>query len=248
MFQQCSRRFALLAVLSASAAHATVRAAGAQGADAELTFASSLAGNPVAGGIYVGPYSSLITPAVGQARTVSVICVDFLNHVNFNDRYEIAITGLGNALDPLTDTRHPRQMASYRKAAWMSSLFATAPTSDWGSIHFAIWNVFTPAQAPDDAWSPYIAQVADVAASNNYGAFDYGGVHYAAVDMSRYSVLTDVAATGLATGGHQEFITSELPPSITTPEPATIAFVATGLGIAGLAARNRRRDDDPSLE
>jgi hypothetical protein len=224
------RRLALLAVIAALPGVA-------RGQDA-LTFAHSLS-NPVAGGYYVGPYSATFTPAIGQASGISIICVDFLNHVGYDDHYGVNVTRLG-AASSLVDTRHPGQLDAYRKAAWMGSLFQIAPQDYWGSIQYAIWNVFTPADAPDDALSPYVAQAADVAASHGYGAFDYYGVHFDAVDMSRWSVVTDVAAAGLASGGHQEFLTSDIP-SAAVPEPATVALVGTGFGAVMLVMRRRRR-------
>ena len=229
------RRLALLAaVVVASIAPGVARAQSA------LTFASSLS-NPVASGHYVGPYSATFTSAVGQSTGLSVFCVDFLNHVGFDDHYQVAVTNLGAPMGPLVDTRHPGALDQYRRAAWMGSLFASAPTSSWSSIQYAMWNVFTPAEAPDDALSPYITQAADVAAANGYGAFDYYGVHFDAVDMSRYSVITDVDANGLATGGHQEFITGDPLPTSTVPEPATLVMFGTGFAITAAVLRRRHR-------
>src|SRR5438045_996777 len=167
----CLRRLALAAFLVAAPV-----TAGAQ----TLTFASSL-NNPVSGGYYVGPYgNATFVSALGQASTVSVMCVDFLNEVYFGDHYQVNVTNLGGT-PSLADTRHPDALTTYREGAWLGSLFATTPQSGWGSVQYAMWNLFSPAQAPDDAPSNAYLALASVAASHDFGAFDYAGQHYAAV-------------------------------------------------------------------
>ena len=211
---------------------------------ATLTFPGSL-NNPVAGNIYVGPYgpASFIS-ALGQASMVNVLCVDFLNEVNFGDHYAVNVTNLGGGgWNTVADTRHPGDVATYRKAAWLGSLFSSTPTNLWGSVHYAVWNLFTPAQAPDDARSAQYLALADVAASNGYGAFDYQGTHYDALDMTQYWVLTDVDAEGRALGGKQEFVVTSadaLGATATVPEPGTLLLVGTGaVAVAFLAWRRR---------
>jgi len=229
----------------AAAALLAVASPLAAGAQATLTFPSSLA-NPVAGGYYVGPYApATFVSAVGQARTLSVLCLDFLNEVYLGDQYQVNVTSLGGgASNQVPDTRHPGAVGTYRKAAWLGSLFSSTPTTGWGSVQYAMWNLFTPTDAPDDVDSPGYLALADLAESHDYGAFDYQGRHYDAVDMSRYWVLTDVTAEGRALGGKQEFITTSdiaLGPTNTVPEPGTLVLILTGAGAIGVLAWRRVR-------
>jgi hypothetical protein len=223
------RRLALVALL------AVPTAAGAQ----TLTFASSL-NNPVSAGYYVGPYgNATFVSALGQSSTLSVLCVDFLNEVYFGDHYQVNVTNLGTS-SALSDTRHPGALTTYRKAAWLGSLFATTPQAGWGSLQYAEWNLFTPAQAPDDAASASYLHLADVAATHDFGAFDDAGAHYDAVNMANYWVLTDVNARGLAAGGKQEFLVDSTAPLSSVPEPGMLLLVASGLA-SMLAVRWVRR-------
>jgi hypothetical protein len=231
------RRLVLAALLAAPLPAAAQQAT--------LTFPRSL-NNPVAGNIYVGPYGpASFVSALGQASTVNVLCVDFLNEVNYGDHYAVNVTNLGGgAWNTVDDTRHPGDVATYRKAAWLGSLFSSTPTTLWGSVHYAVWNLFTPAQAPDDARSGQYLALADVAASHNYGAFDYQGTHYGAVDMTQYWVLTDVNAEGRALGGEQEFVVSSATPlgaAATVPEPGTLLLVGTGAAAVAFVMWRRRR-------
>jgi hypothetical protein len=233
------RRLVLAALFAAAAA------VPAHAQQATLTFPRSL-NNPVASNIYVGPYGpATLISALGQATTVSVLCVDFLNEVNFGDHYAVNVTNLGGGVwNTVDDTRHPGDVATYRKAAWLGSLFSTTPTTLWGSVHYAVWNLFTPAQAPDDARSAQYLALANVAESHGYGAFDYEGAHYDAVDMSQQWVLTDVNAEGRALGGKQEFVVASaapLGPSATVPEPGTLLLVGTGAAAVAFLAWRRRR-------
>lgn len=225
------RRLLLAALLALPAA------ARAQGT---LTFASSL-NNPVANNVYVGPYGgATFVNAVGQSQLVAVLCVDYLNHVGWNDSYAVSVNSLGG-VDDLSESRHPGAMLTYRKAAWLGSLFGTRSQTDWGSIHHAIWNLFTPVEAPEYGQSNAYLALADVAASYDFGAFDDGSVHYDAVDMSRWTLLTDVAAAGQSLGGHQEFLVESGPSIAAVPEPSTLALIGTGLlGVIGLVLRERR--------
>jgi hypothetical protein len=239
------RRFVLAALLAAPLPAVAQQATPQASPQATLTFPGSL-NNPVAGNIYVGPYGpASFVSALGQASMVNVLCVDFLNEVNFGDHYAVNVTNLGGGgWNTVEDTRHPGDVATYRKAAWLGSLFSSTPTTLWGSVHYAVWNLFTPAQAPDDARSAQYLALADVAASNDYGAFDYQGTHYGAVDMTQYWVLTDVNAEGRALGGKQEFVVSSatpLGPSATVPEPGTLLLVGSGAAVVAFLAWRRRR-------
>lgn len=95
---------------------------------------------------------------------------------------------------------------------------------------------FSQAAAPDDAGSSSWLALANLAATNNFQEFVHAGTTYGEVDMRYWQVLTDVRSAGVHDDSYmQEFLVHS------TPEPATVVLVATGLVVVGMAARRRRR-------
>lgn len=214
----------LLAALAALAVAGT--------AAAQTQFQLTSPGNVVSGGVYVGPYRGVLGSGPG-APTIDVTCVDYFNqaYVAPDPRsvWQVNQTTLADGAN-LANTRFgamDNALVRYRQTAWLSWQFANAPTSEWGNIHRTIWNVFTGA-APDPANSYWLT-----AAQTWYAA---NGATY---DWSTVVVLSDASmtpSTSCATcpkiGGRQEFIT-------TTPEPATLLMLGSGLLILLGAAVSR---------
>ena len=105
------------------------------------------------------------------------------------------------------------ELAQYQQAAWLTTQFAVTDQSQWGDIHYALWRVFDDDPTLVNAGSDFWLALAQ---SQNFANFDF----------SSFRILRPTGDPG------QEMIT-------TVPEPITLLLFGTGL--AGVAARVRRR-------
>lgn len=160
--------------------------------------------------------------------------------------YKGQLDGQGGA-SSLANTRwgfYTDAMTRYRQAAWLAwQFYNPAYRNDWKYIHAAIWHLMTPTQ-------PGVTRPADIALVN--GWLNSAATNYARYDFSHVFVLTDVAVArchasnpsiaGPWNGcGHQEQITFTAPLTVTTPEPASMVLLATGLIALTVTSRRRRR-------
>lgn len=196
-------------------------------------------------GWQVGTYSATLN----GSQPLSIWCTDFFNH---SANATVWVSGLGGSNPDLSKTRFGTlsgQPELYMRAAALTTLFGSQPSSQWGYIHYAIWQLMSDpiphagvgagSQVQIDSWVSWSLA--------NYARYDY----------SNMFVLTDIRVTGTngcqgvvdqKSCGAQEYLTgylTELPPDIlqtVTPEPAAIGLMAIGLvGMSGMAAVRRRR-------
>lgn len=189
-------------------------------------------------GWQVGTYHATLDNA-----PISIWCTDFFNHSADAKVWE---TNLGG--NDLSKTRWGTlagQPTLYKRAAALTSLFGSAPTSEWGYIHYAIWELMSD---PLPLSSPISAAAQNKVTSyltwslNNWSKFDYSHMY----------VLTDVVVTGgnrawpngcqgindRTTCGVQEYLTGQV---VAAPEPAAVMLMATGLVGLSVAGMIRRR-------
>ncbi len=104
-------------------------------------------------------------------------------------------------------------LTQYQQAAWLTMQFAVTDQSQWGDIHYALWRLSDDDPTLVNAGSDMWLAMAQ---SQNFANFDF----------SAFRILRPTGDPG------QEMLT-------TVPEPATLLLLGTGL--AGIAARVRRR-------
>jgi hypothetical protein len=176
-----------------------------------------LGGSGVNGGfgVQVGPYTASFTTPTSPV--FSVYCVDYSHYAK--DQW-VNVTGLDPAGN--LDNTRLKEYAEYQKAAYLASLFDTAPTTSWGGIHAAIWNITSGVSEGDAVLRDYY-----------YGL---ASAHASAFSTEGWYVLSPSNPNGGAFDGTgQEFLMR----TASVPEPATFILLASGLLF--LAALSRRQ-------
>lgn len=142
-----------------------------------------------------------------------LFCVDFLHHVSVGQQWQANLTHL---TDPDLSNTRAGSLPLYQKAAWLTTQYGSASPAQWGDIQATIWRLFTPT-GPAPSSSYWLDQ-----ANANFAGFDY----------TNFVIVTDVNKNDPTSV--QEFIT-------TTPEPAELMLLGTGLGIVALTGFVKRR-------
>ena len=169
-------------------------------------------------GYYVGEYYGTL-----ESQSVSLYCDDFANEVHFGQKWMANLSTITTGSD-LSNTRYGDVQNAgklYQEIAWLDTQFGQQPTSQWGDIHATIWQIFDPSHAPLPSSGYWLTQ-----AQQNYGSLNY----------DNFRVVTNVGPV-LKTGQVQEFITMVAPAVTSAPEPGSALLMATGLGLAALAAK-----------
>ena len=176
-----------------------------------------LSGSGVSGGygVQVGPYVARFeTPT---SANFSIYCVDYLHYAQ-DQWVNVTAVNSGN----LSNTRLNNAL-KYRQVSYLASLFDTAPTTNWGGIHAAIWSIASGQTLGTGATATLRDQLlASLTASNAaYNSFSTDG----------WYILSPQTQPG-----GQEFL---MRTRVSVPEPAGFLLMATGLLM--LAAVSRKR-------
>ena len=179
-------------------------------------------GSVVADGYYVGPYNGTMG---SPAQAVTLNCVDFLHHVTNGETWSAYLTAVNVVGTAASHSRSPDKIA-YEKAAWLISQYPGKTNAQIGDIQETIWNLFAPA-APDPS--------TDWLTGPNGANAKYAS---SGLNFNDWYVVTDArAGTNYDGQSAQEFLIH----ITSTPEPASMTLLATGLlGIFGAVRRKRQ--------
>lgn len=208
-------------------------------------------------GVYIGPYALTLStnPAGGSGTVQAMPCINAKTEAGppyswKADAYsgaDIPITGVDV---PLTGS--PVVNISQQNAweCWyLSSMFGTwsngnltpGPTTNWPSIHWAIWDETGTVPYADPGGGAGYAAVADTAWTTEKLSANSAKL---AADLANFWVLVPQAAVGSPPLVPQPFLVAKSnwqPPVVTTPEPSTWALLLLGMALLGMACLKQRR-------
>ena len=175
--------------------------------------------NVILGNIYVSPYGMQI-----NGQTYAAMCIDYPDESYLNKPWQAYVTPLSGG--NFSNTYHgadSNAAQEYEEEAYlygqMTTLSVTDPnySTERTDIQEAAWVITDPGYTPSD---PNGAQSWLTLAQNNYGS----------VNLANFEIVSD---TNAGSGRNQEFI-------IDTPEPDSLALLATGFLFAGVGVFGKR--------
>jgi len=189
--------------------------ASANSATVNMTFLQP--GNNVSGGYYTYPYYF----SINGGKATPLMCDSFTNHISAGESWNANVSGLlsGKGL-------FGKDIRDY-KAAGIIFLGVVNGTIDAKVGNWAVWNLFAKGVTPDAAVL----------------ALDQSALLLAQhAPSSEFKGLVLYTPVGGSPGhGPQEFI-GYRGTALSTPEPASLLLLSTGLlGIAGMVRRKLRR-------
>ena len=184
-------------------------------------------------GVYIGTYGGVQAFGAPSARYVGLNCVDYFHEVGFGQEWDANISYLG--LGDISNARHPLDLEKYKQAAWLISQYSAANVQ---AVQGTLWNLFA---SPGVNWPSDPTLLAE-------SAQDHPGF-----DFSKFYVVTDVNANGpMDANSVQEFLVYDanldIPARVTsTPEPASLVLLGSGLLGVGVVVRRKRQRGSNSV-